>query len=242
MSITAWPVRTRKIIQRASVGLVLGAEAVGAILIHESHSLVVTAPVVIVVIMTTVWLLDSGLDWGVDKWDWVANLIGVRPGSKVRIHGYWYSAIRDHDGTLLGGSLFRVQAGMDSVAFTGLYRDLTTAEGDSPWTWWSGEGAPYGDDAILYAYKGEEDGSEDEGYGKYVFPRGGSPEPVVWGSFYGKNLPENERDRVVRGERVPQNDVTRDFLKGPEVKKLALESYLALQPTRTRPASSSATR
>jgi hypothetical protein len=235
-------VRTRKIIQRVSVGLVLGAEAVGAILIHESHSLAITAPVVIAVIMATVWLLDSGLDWGVKKWDWAANLIGVRPASKVRINGYWYSAIRDHDGALLGGSLFQVKAGIDSVDFIGLYKDLTVAEDDNPWTWWSGEGSPYGDDAILYEYKGEEDGSEDEGYGKYLFPRGASPEPVVWGSFYGKNLPENERDRVVRGERVPQREVTPDFLKDPEVKKHALERYLVRQPTHTTPASSSVAR
>ena len=93
--------RTRKIIQRVSVGLVLGGEAIGAILIHESKSLAVTAPIVIVGIVATVWLLDTGLDTGVKHWNWAANLIGVRTGSKVKIHGYWNSAIRDRHGTAL---------------------------------------------------------------------------------------------------------------------------------------------
>jgi hypothetical protein len=218
----------RKIIQRVSVGLVLGAEAVGAIVIHESNSLAVTAPVVIAGITATVWLLDSGLDTGVKRWGWAANLIGVRPRSKVKIHGYWYSSIRDHGGTLLGGSLFFAHAGIDSVDFTGVYKDLTVTDDQDPWSWWAGEGAPYGSDAILFAYKGEEDQSEDEGYGTYAFPRG--PQPVVWGSFFGKKLPADERDREVHGERVPESQMTREFIKEPEVRKRALEEYLERQP------------
>ncbi len=207
----------------------LGAEAVGAIVIHESNSLTVTAPVVIAAIMLTVWLLDSGLDNGVKKWNWAADLIGIKPRSKVKIHGYWYSAVRDHNKNLLGGSLFFVHAGIDTVDFSGVYKDLTVAEDDNAWAWWTGEGAPYGSDAILYAYEGEEDGSEDDGYGKYMFPRVAAAPQIVRGSFYGKNLPDGERDRVVYGERVPKQQLTHQFLEDPEARKAALGAFLARQ-------------
>src|SRR4051794_9106663 len=103
----------RKIVQSVSAGIVLGAEAIGALVLHESHSLVAAAPIIIATIVFTVWLIDSALNLSVRKWNWAANLLGVRPGSKVRVHGYWFSAIRDHYGTLLGGSVFSIEAGID---------------------------------------------------------------------------------------------------------------------------------
>jgi hypothetical protein len=217
----------RKLIQRFSASLVLGAEAIGALIIHESHSLAVTAPIVIGVIFFTVWLLDSLLDSWVKRSKRIADLIGVKPGSKVKIHGYWYSAIRDHNKTLLGGSVFYIRAGIDDVKFDGVYKDLTDPKHE--WTAWSGEGAPSGEDAIVYRYKGQESDEEDEGFGMYSFPRGDEPEQVR-GSFYGKNLPAEERYRTAHGERVPKSDLTKEFLKQPEARKAALERYLQRQP------------
>ena len=149
----------------------------------------------------------------------------MRPESKVRIHGFWYSTIHDRNGQILGGSIFRIQAGVNKVDFTGDYRDLTLPASRTPWSWWSGEGEPYGD-GILYAYWGEEDGSDDRGYGQYSFPRGGAEEQIVRGSYYGLNLPKKERDRTVRGERVPKAHLTRAFRKDRQVRRKALEEYL----------------
>ncbi len=218
--------RTRKIVQSVSAGIVLGGEAIGAIVLHESHSLAVAAPAVIVAIILTAWFLDSGLDWCVKRWGWAANIFGVKPGSKVKIHGYWYSAIRNREGRLLGGSVFFIHAGINDVELTGIYRDFTV-EGDS-WAWWSGEGTPFREDSILYGYGGEEDGGEDEGFGMYSFPRG-SPH-VVRGSFYGRNLPKTERYRTAHGIRVPKADLTRSFRREETARKRGLERYLENQP------------
>jgi hypothetical protein len=216
----------RQIVQRFSAGLVLGGEAVGALVLHESHSLAVTAPIVIVVILLTVWLLEAGLDRAVKRWDWTANLLGVKPQSKVKIHGYWYSAIRDHHGKLLGGSVFRIQAGIDEIQLTGAYKDLTVTP--NAWTWWSGVGSPFGKDDILYGYTGVEAGTDDEGFGRYSFPSGESPQ-IIRGSFYGKNLPKSERFRTADGERAPKSDVTPEFKEKAEVRQQGLERFLARQ-------------
>jgi hypothetical protein len=219
----------RKIVQVASAGIVLGGEAVGAVILHESgDKLEWAAPVIIVAITFTVWVIDFALDFSVRRFNLAASLLGVRPSSGIKIHGYWFSAIRDRGGNLLGGSVFLVQAGIENVELSGLYKDLTV--NTDQWTWWSGEGAPFGYDAILYSYWGVEDGNDDEGYGKYSFPRGGLQHQILRGSFYGKNLPDAERDRTAHGERVPKAAVTREFRKDPAIRREALEYYLNRQP------------
>lgn len=219
----------RQIVQRLSAGLVIGAEAVGALVLHESHSLAVTALIVVVAILLTLWLLEVGLDRAVKHWNWTANLVGVKPPSKVKIHGYWYSAVRDQGGKLLGGSVFRIQAGIDEVRFTGAYKDLTVTPNE--WTWWAGVGLPFGQDGILYGYTGVEAGKDDEGFGRYSFPSGDTPQ-ITRGSFYGKNLPKNERYRTADGVRVPKAEVTREFIDKAEARQQALERYLERQPAK----------
>lgn len=218
--------RTRKIVQSVSAGIVLGGEAIGALLLHESRSLAITAPTVIVAIVLTVWLLDSGLDLFVKKSSWAANWLGVKPASKVKVHGYWYSAIRDREGKLLGGSIFLIRAGLDAVDFAGNYQDRTVTP--PQWTWWEGSGAPFGDEAILYGYRGVEDDKDDDGCGMYSFPSG-SPE-TVRGSFYGNSLPAAEGYRSANGERVPKFELTSEFTANVESRKQALVRYLDKQP------------
>lgn len=199
----------------------------GALVIHESHSLAATAAIVIVAIFVTVWLLDSGVDRCVRKWGWAANFFGVKPGSRVKVHGWWYSAIRDQKGKLLGGSVFMIRPGLELVELSGIYKDLTTSV--DQWTWWSGEGTPYGSESIVYGYTGVEAGEDDYGYGMYSFPKGGPPQRIR-GSFYGRNLPKAERYRTAHGERAPDDIVDREFRKNPDVRKKALERYLEQQP------------
>jgi hypothetical protein len=203
------------------VGLVLSAEAVGALLIHEHHSFLTTALIVAAAIMVTVLLAGLGLDKCVEEWDWAANLFGARLRSKAKVHGYWYSTVRHKDGHLLGGSVFRIQAGIDGFVLKGDYMDLKTGK----WNWWSGKGSRFSEAALLYGYDGEEGVEPDVGFGMYTFADGNPPERVS-GNFYGKNLPQGSKYRSVAGKRCPRMDVTRRFRDDLEVRKGCLEHYL----------------
>jgi hypothetical protein len=229
-------------LQRLSAGLVLGGEAFGGLVLHESHSLLLTAVIVVVAILITVWLLESGIDLVIRYWNWAANLFGTKLDNKGKIHGFWYSKVYNKDGVLLGGSVFRIQAGIDGFKLRGDYMDVKMQS----WSWWDGTGSPFTGAKILYGYKGEENNKSDEGFGMYEFA-GDNPPDKITGSFYGKDLNGSESRtvggeyRTISGGRCARAVVNRKFRKDPEVRKRWLEGRLHdAQPPPVTPAAAPA--
>lgn len=223
---------TTNFVRRLSTAIVLGAEAVGALLIHDTQSVLVTAIFVIVAVAAVVWIIDTGLDKFVARVDWAANWLGMTVGKKSRVHGWWYSRILN-DQQVVGHSVFRIRAGTEGFELTGLFRKVS----DGQWSWWSGKGARFADnEALLYGYNGEESQLPDEGFGVYEFFEDAPPRRVV-GNFYGKQLEEGSNYRALEGERCPREDATRQFRKNAEERKRALERRYNL--TAAQPAASS---
>jgi hypothetical protein len=216
---------------RLSASLVLGAEAIGAILIHEaSVSLYIVAPVVIAVIAVTTWLFDSGLKALIKRSDRVARLLGAKLGSGASVHGWWYSKIyRERRGMprkLIGGSVLKITATIDGFE---LYGDAYMCHAHE-WTSWGGDGSADGDDSIVYVYRGTEANIHDDGFGLYSFFRGNPPKNVS-GDFYGRHLPKS-RHRTVEGERCPSAVVTASFCnEDPRERRECLLRYLGLSPS-----------
>jgi hypothetical protein len=214
---------TTNFVRRLSTAIVLGAEAVGALLIHDTQSLLVTAIFVIVAVGAVVWLLDTGLDKCVSHVDWVANWLGMRVGKKSRVHGWWYSMVIQEK-EVIGHSVFRIRAGTEGFELDGWFRKLSNEK----WSWWSGQGARFANnEALLYGYKGKEGELPDEGFGIYEFVEDAPPRRVA-GNFYGKQLEEGSNYRAIDGERCPKRDVTRQFHKDVEERKRALERHYGL--------------
>lgn len=204
----------------------LGAEAVGAVLIHASHSTFVTAIFVIVAVVVIVWGMETGVDRFVSNYDWAASLLGTRVGKKLRVHGWWYSTV-SQSGSLIGHSVFCIRAGTEGFKMEGHFRKAS----DGDWSWWNGSGARFGDsEALLYGYDGEEGLRPDNGFGIYEFVDGDTQR--VHGNFYGKELADGSNYRSVQGERCPKADVTRDFRRDPpDARKAALERHYELNAT-----------
>jgi hypothetical protein len=220
----------RLLFRRLSVPIVLGLEAAGAILIHDSVSSPIVTALVVVGIAATAWFLDTGIDAGVKRWDSWANGFGARLGSGAKIHGYWYTAV--YDGTdrgLLGGSVVRIRATVDEFLFEGEAYIFSTGA----WTKWTGSGSPYDKRGIVYGYEGRENGRWDNGFGLYTFATGENPKTVN-GNFYGRELPANNY-RFVYGERCDKP--TRQFRTDSEVRRSLFREFL--DDERTAPAVSS---
>jgi hypothetical protein len=218
-------VGVRQVIKRLSVGLVLSAEAVGALVLHESHSLLIAAVIVVAAILLTAWLLETGLDKGVKHFNSVAKLVGASLNSRGNVHGWWYTKVCDEDNLALGGSVLEIRAGIEDFDLEGHYLDLSADPSGDQWTWWIGTGKPFAERAILFDYEGREKDNPDEGFGMYEFTRGATPQAFN-GSFYGKQLPRESRYRTVTGTRVAKSDVTREFVRNSDKRKELLIEHL----------------
>ncbi len=212
--------------RRISAALVLSAEAVAAILIHESVSLYIVAPIAVVLIGATSWLLDSAVEVAIKRSDRVAMRLGAKLSSGATVHGWWYTKIyRDPDKDddpreLLGGSVIHITATVDGFELVG---DSYMFAGPE-WTAWGGHGFPTGLDGIVYSYRGAEAAIADEGFGLDSFYVG-DPQMKFTGDFYGRRL-LTSRHRSTEGERCPPGDFTPAFRRDPDERRRCLLRYL----------------
>jgi hypothetical protein len=193
----------RRLLSRFSVPLIICAEAAGGILVHDFASTWIAIAIVIVAVLATSWLLESGIARAVARWRWATRVFGARLGDDTtRVDGYWRNRIVTTNvggkREVIGASLFVITPTLDGFDLSG--HALMGARGLASW---GGTGAAYGTSEIVYGYRGVENETQDRGWGIYSFYPGGK----FIGSFYGSQL-EDDRYREVVGERCPESAST----------------------------------